>query len=122
MELFTVQLARWREANQRGIEVVNTTVKSGMPIFAPSKDIVYGVKYHGMSTDEYRHEYLRLMNQSYFQNQQAWEEFLLFRRDSRIALACYCTPGEFCHRHLLAPMIQKVATHYQIPTVFYGEL
>ena len=123
MDIFTCSLSQWRVANAHGIEVVNTTQKSGLPIFAPSKHIVWGHKYYGMSDSEYRSQYVQQMNQSYFQNRQAWEEFLMFHRDGRIALACYCNKdAEFCHRFLLAPMLMKLAQHHHIPVAYYGEI
>lgn len=122
MDVFTAQMAQWRTVTQHGIEMVNTTFKSGLPLFAPTQQLVYGYKYHGMSEDEYRSRYLAMMNQSFFSHQQQWEEFLMFHQNGRIALACYCGPGEFCHRHLLAPLLGKVCRHYNVPYTYFGEL
>ena len=55
IELYTVQLARWRLAQSKNIVVVDTTVKSapksGYGFLAPSWDIVMGVK-SGEITEE----------------------------------------------------------------------
>lgn len=38
MELFTTTLGRWRLLKDRNIEMIDTTVKSGEPAFAPSRN------------------------------------------------------------------------------------
>ena len=122
MDVFTVQLGQWRKAVDHGILIINTTMKSGDPLFAPSKDIVYGSKYYGMSPEEYTQRYIQEMNNSYRNNPVRWEEFMLYHADKRVALACYCRPGKFCHRHILVKMLDKVCRHYTIPFQYFGEL
>lgn len=122
MDVFTTQLAQWRTVVGLGVEVVNITAKSGLQIFAPTIELVNASKYRGMEPTEYRQHYLQLMNWSYRNERVRWEEFLMYHQNNRIALACYCGAGEFCHRHLLVPLLGKVAAHYNIPFQYHGEI
>lgn len=122
MDLFTIQLSNWRTAIARGIAVVGTTYKGDYPHFAPQGPMVWALKDGRISEDEYTHLYRQLMNQSVQQNSVAWDEFLLHFHDRQVAVGCYCGPGEFCHRHLLVPMLGKYAQWRGVPLTYYGEL
>lgn len=119
MELYTIQLAKWRIAKKMGIPIVDTTVKSGESCFAPSWDIVQGVKkglitpeeytvaYHAITRDQYRrdpHRYLELINLD------------------KVAVMCYCPSGKFCHRHLMVGIFEKLCARYDVSFVYRGEI
>lgn len=120
IELMTIQVGRWRLARDRKVEFVDTTVKSGIKIFAPTWDMVLGHKNGTVSDEEYTREYRRMMIESWKAHRPEWEAFL--RRDGVQAIACYCKPGLFCHRLLLKDIFEELCKKLQIPFEFYGEL
>lgn len=119
MKLWTTQMAKWRTAKERNIVFIDTTVKSGDKVFAPTWEIVMSVKSGQISEDTYTQEYLRLMRASYRTHLDRWLEVCQM---DEVAIACYCTHGKFCHRHLLADMLSHVCTRYAIPFQLQGEL
>ena len=118
MNLYTIQLAKYRKLPD-GVELIDTTFKSGNPIFAPSKEIVYGIKYQGMSEQEYTEHYYQQMRQSIQNNTDQW--LALFKKES-IAIACYCGSDKFCHRFLLKDILLKVAYKRNYPINYLGEI
>lgn len=122
MDVFTIQLSNWRTAVDRGIRVVNATMKANHPYFAPLNHMVWGVKDGRISECDYTRMYRDLMTRSVQENQIGWDEFLLQYHDQQVAIGCFCGPGEFCHRHLLIPMLAKYAAWRGIPFTYYGEL
>ena len=118
MELYTIQLAKWRSCPS-DIELIDTTVKSGELIFAPSKDIVNGIKYKGLSEEDYIKEYYRLMRISFKNNKERWLEVL---SKDKIAIACYCRKDKFCHRFLLKDIFLKIGLKHHIDIEYSGEL
>lgn len=119
MELWTIQLANYRLAKQLDIPLIDTTVKSGESTFAPSWDIVTGVKSGKIIEEQYTQEYTQLMRSSFVRNPSRWIEVCLM---PKVAVSCYCSPGKFCHRHLLAEMFEKICTIRGIPFELKGEL
>lgn len=122
MDVFTVQISNWRVATERGVLVINSTVRAKHPLFAPTWDMVMGHKQGSVSDDEYRREYYALLDHRLHANVVPWQEFFMFNQGRQIALGCYCTPGDFCHRHLLVPMLGKLATHWKLPYAYFGEI
>lgn len=120
MEVFTIQLAQRRVAYARNITVIDTTVKTGDPIFAPTWDIVMGHKRGEINDEEYRSQYMWLMSQSWQANPDKWQ--LMLHRTDPVALGCYCQPGVFCHRHLLNQLLNHLCRRQGIPYLYYGEL
>jgi uncharacterized protein YeaO (DUF488 family) len=119
MQLWTIQMARWRLAQAQGIHFIDTTVKSGNPAFAPTWDIVLASKSGQMSPQEYTQRYLELMRQSLRHNPAPWEQL---QQQEKIALACYCPAGQFCHRLVLAAALTKYLQSKGIAVDARGEL
>ena len=119
MELWTIQMAQWRTARDLGIPFLDTTVKSGDKVFAPTWDIVMGVKNGSVSEAAYTEEYRRLMRVSYRSHQPRWLELCNM---SVVAISCYCPDGCFCHRYLLAGYLEDVCSRHEIPFILKGEL
>ena len=71
MELYTIQIAKWRHCPS-DVELIDTTMKSGASFLAPSKEIVYGVKYQGLSEEEYTKAYYQQMRVSYPTYPEKW--------------------------------------------------
>lgn len=119
MLLQTTQMAKWKQIQTlEGVTFLDSTVKTGVPIFAPTWAIVLGVKNGTITEDEYTLEYTRLMRQSYLDHTHAW---LTMCRNPHVIVACYCPAGKFCHRHLLAKMFQSVCIKHNIDYRYGGE-
>lgn len=115
----SVQLAKWRKLKAANIKLLDTTVKSGDPIFAPSWDIVLAVKRGEITEEQYTERYIELMRKSYFANREKWHSVM--KDEEEVAIACYCTPGKFCHRHLLIDIFKKLCEKHNIPFEYRGE-
>lgn len=102
----TIQMAQYRKAKALNVELIDTTVKSGNPIFAPTWEMVKAWKSGNLSKEEYSRQYGVLMFDSFKEHRLAWLD--IFKKES-VALACYCRAGDFCHRHLLKSYFEKIA-------------
>ncbi|MCL6477087.1 MAG: hypothetical protein K6T65_01600 [Peptococcaceae bacterium] len=103
LKVFTAQYG------YRGKDRLDITVKSGDKTFAPTWDIVMAYKAGKITQEEYTAMYYALMRQSYRKNRQRWEEVLSM---DRVVLVCFCRAGDFCHRLLLAQVLQKLGAEY----------
>lgn len=120
MRLMTIQVGKWRLAKSHDIFFLDTTVKSGYSLFAPTWDMVMGIKNGTMSEEEYSKLYRDKLIQSWMSKREDWMKFL--NDDTPTALACYCKPGEFCHRILLKDFLQQLCKQLNIPFEYFGEL
>jgi len=93
----------------KGPDRLDITVKSGDRAFAPTWDMVMGHKRGEISDAQYTAMYLSMMRRSYHDNKVSWQE--LVARDS-VTLVCFCRPGAFCHRVLLAEILVKLGATY----------
>ena len=119
MEVYTIQMAQWRKAKERGIQLLDTTVKSGDKVFAPAWGMVEAVKSGRISEEEYSLDYRRMMMMSLKNNASRWKEVI---RGEPVAIACYCGYGLFCHRHLLVQYFDEICTSRGIPFEYKGEI
>lgn len=120
MELATIQIGRWKLARDRQFQLIDTTVKSGHDIFAPTWHMVMSHKDGTLSDEGYTREYQQRMYESMRQNGDQWMQYV--HSDTPMALGCYCKPGAFCHRHLLVKLFERICLKHQIPFLYYGEL
>jgi len=77
------------------------------------------VKSGVISEAAYTEVYHELMRQSFLKNKDEW--LALLSKD-KIAIACYCKAGKFCHRHLLVEYLIAVCKAYKIPYTLGGEV
>lgn len=119
MKLFTVQLAKHRQVAALGVKLIDTTVKSGRFYLAPTWDMVLGYKRGELSVDEYTRKYTEHMQLQYRLYRPEWEEVIAL---PEFAIACYCAPGVFCHRHLLKNIFEKICTNRSLPFQYAGEI
>lgn len=123
IELWTIQLAQWRKAKALGIELIDITVRSGTPVFAPSWEMVRKVKGANDGNKEaeaiYTKEYLELMRKSWRTNRSEWLSLL---SKPKVAIACFCSDGTFCHRYLLVEYLRLAAVKLDIEFTYMGEL
>lgn len=94
---------------QKGKKYLDITVKSGDKTFAPTWKMVMGLKNGEITREQYIEEYTEMMRKSYKENRDRWEEVLGL---DEVVLACYCKPDQFCHRVLLAKMMEKCGAEY----------
>jgi len=119
IKIWTIQIAQWRIADKLGIPLLDTTYKSGDPVFAPPKQLVLDIKADVITQETYTAAYLQHMRQSWMVNQERWLEVLSM---TEVAVACYCGPDKFCHRHLLVNMFQKACHNRGIEAQLMGEI
>ena len=43
-------------------------------------------------------------------------------KQEHFAIACFCTPGDFCHRHILAKMFEAVGKTEGVEVELMGEI
>ena len=106
----------------KGPDKLDITVKSGDQVFAPTWRMVREYKAGKLSEEDYRLEYLKLMRVSFWNNQDRWLEVLQM---PEVTLVCYCPAKNgklpFCHRYLLAEILEAVAKHQGIEVEVCGE-
>lgn len=119
MRVWTIQLAKWRMLTRTEVHLVDTTVKSGIKELAPSWDLLtrYRMDPVGMEAT-YRKEFAELMSRSQEEHPEVWDSLL---RMETVALACYCRPGKFCHRHLLTEMLVEYGRKRDVEVKLMGE-
>ncbi len=66
-------------------------------------------RFRPISNEEYTEKYLELLRQRYSKNKDRWHRFLREHETETVRLACYCADGKFCHRHIAAEVLTKVA-------------
>lgn len=119
MDLFTAQMSKWRQLKAANIELIDTTVKTGEATWRPTWDMVMASKSGELSNEDYTRLYLEMMRESYRANPAEWDRLLLSTGPK--AIACYCAPGHFCHRHILKDILEKICISRNIPFSYYGE-
>jgi uncharacterized protein YeaO (DUF488 family) len=121
IEIFTVQVARWRLVRELGIHFLDVTAKSGNPAFAPHFEDVMHYKHHEMPWDEFVRIYHQRMRQSRRDSPEEWEK--LKDLPEKVAVACYCAPDQpRCHRHLFKHLLADYLKDNQIEVIMHGEI
>lgn len=93
----------------RGEDRLDTTVKTSDGLFAPTWDIVMGIKNKKITEEEYRKQYLQLLRKSYTTKKEQWKEILA---KESVTFVCFCKKGDFCHRLILAEIFQRLGAKY----------
>lgn len=119
VELYTIQNSNWRLASELGVSFIDTSVKSGRKEFAPTWSMVLAYKDGRLSERAYETIYRARMARSQDANESAWEELYGL---SRVAIGCYCTPGKFCHRHILADILENNLIERGVHVINMGEI
>ena len=96
--------------NYKGIDRYDITV-AAKNIFSPTWTMVEKYRACG-NEDEYTKLYETMMRKSYSKHLQFWEEMVKMCTRHNITLVCYCKPGDFCHRVLLAGFLVKCGAKY----------
>ena len=111
MKIATTQLFSQHAASLQanGYLVLDVTVKSGDKVFAPTWKMVKGYLNSSMTEEEYTNLYHGMMRDSFVKNSARWKQICQYEK---VALACYCKPGDFCHRHLLKQYVAAAAKKF----------
>jgi uncharacterized protein YeaO (DUF488 family) len=100
MDVWTGNIGRYT-----GSDALDITVKSGDRVFAPTWDMVMSFKEGRISEVLYAEMYRDLMVTSHRMHRARWDSVLAMQE---VTLLCYCRPGAFCHRRLLAGFLAKL--------------
>ena len=119
IHVWTIQMGKWRVAKEKDIHLLDTTAKSGIYAFAPDFGVVMAYKAGQVSEVQYTDIYYARMRKSYRENRDKWD---MLKEYPRLAVACYCKPGVFCHRHLFVDIIGKIFEADKVTMVLEGEL
>jgi ribA/ribD-fused uncharacterized protein len=102
--VYTGQVGRYRAAD--GLDITLKSSRGLGRTFAPPQwDMVRGVQRGTVSEAQYREWYLEVLRASFRTRQAAWQHVL---QQPQVVLLCYCRPGEFCHRQILAEVLGKL--------------
>ena len=91
-----------------GADKMDITIKGDSP-FGPTWTMVRGVKDYSMTEKEYTELYYELMRTLYTEKKHLFEEVC---SKETVTFCCYCRPGSFCHRYMLADMFVKLGCTY----------
>jgi hypothetical protein len=119
IHIWTIQIGQWRLAKTQNIFLLDTTAKTGHRAFAPLMTNVMKYKRKELSEEQYTALYLSKMEQSQEDNPRAWASL---KHHPRIAFACYCKAGDFCHRHLFTELAAEYLEKSGCSVVRAGEL
>lgn len=119
IEIWTVQLARWRLVRQLGLALLDITVKSGVKAFAPDWEFLMAYKRGEIDQAEYTRLYLERMEESKRRFPKTWEGLATH---PKVALACYCQAGAFCHRLLFRDLMEQHLKDQGLDVTLQGEL
>lgn len=117
--IFTVQMGMWRYPRDLRIPLIDITAKSGIQAFAPHWDDLMTYKRGGMSNQEYSHRYYDKVIPTLRTHPEEWKKI---KEHKTFALACYCKPGNFCHRYLFGMLAVNYLQSLGETVEFQGEL
>jgi uncharacterized protein YeaO (DUF488 family) len=104
--MLRVYTAQYKYSGENRIDI---TAKSGLKMFAPDWQDVIDVKAKKITEEEYTKRYYEKMRVSYKNHRAEWDWFLT---QKSVVLVCFCKPGTFCHRYLLADILVKLGAEY----------
>lgn len=117
--IWTMGIQQWRYAKTLDIPMYDITVKSGIKAFAPNWDFLMAYKNGEIGIAEYTRYYHQKVIGSINDNLPLWDQFL---NEPKIILACYCKPGDFCHRYLLTNLLVHYLQDKGRSVTYQGEL
>lgn len=106
MKLWTAQY------RYSGPDRLDVTAKGQDPlgrIFAPTWDMVNGVKSGKMSEKEYTDKYKEMMANSIIASSESWLKLL---REDELTVVCFCPVNTFCHRYILSDILCSLGAEY----------
>lgn len=119
MKFYTTTVYSWRKIKKLDIPFLDTTVKTGNKLFAPTWPLLTKYQNGFITDEEYTKCYYELMRESYVNNKEEWGK--LFEHET-LAIACYCKAGAFCHRLLLKDILLAIAKSKGGDIEYLGEI
>lgn len=119
VQIWTLQLSKWRAARDAGIDTLDVTAKSGIGAFAPEMTNVMAYKRGELTEEDYTVRYLERMEMTRREAPQIWEKLKDYRR---VAVMCYCRRDHFCHRHPFSNLMKNYLEEHGIAAELNGEL
>lgn len=119
VQIWTMQMARRHQAKAEDIHLLDITVMTGIGAFAPDKRALWRYKYNEIDSIEYTRLYIERMQWSQKEFPEVWDKL---DQHERVAVACYCRAGDFCHRHLFVPLMENTIKAKGGESVYMGEL
>jgi len=113
MDIYTAQY-RYNGPDRLDITVSKRNNTWGRA-FAPTRDIVMGHKNGTLSDKGYTEQYHAMMNTSIKLNVVNWHHLLTLKR---VTFVCFCPPDKFCHRVILANIVQVLSPDNK----YHGEI
>lgn len=110
LQVYTSTVWGYSPPDNHGTDKLDITVKTGSTVFQPTWEMVIGFKNGSWNEDQYTRQYLALMRKKWRTHREVWD---LLLSKKRIVLCCYCKPGDFCHRLLLAELLVKCGAEYK---------
>jgi len=119
LDIYTCRVQDHHRLKRLGIAWLDTTVKTGTSIYAPTWTMVQQWKAKQITDREYTVQYIQRMQKSFNHHSDQW---LADLDSDRLILGCFCPPNTFCHRRLLAQMFVRVARAYtDTDATYHGE-
>jgi hypothetical protein len=118
MQVYTVQLAQWRQVPE-DVKLLDTTARTGTSPFAPDWSIVKGIKNGSLTEGQYTNKYYGMLSLLLIKQPEVYEE--VFQHD-KVAIACMCPEGKFCHRLLLKNFLLSLGKATGKEIKFAGEI
>lgn len=119
MDVYTIQLGKGSLALDENIPVVDTSVESGRPEFAPTWRMILDLRAGSMNQQEFIQAYYSLMETSQQQNPMAWHDLL---KNESIAIGGQVMAGGFCQRHLFVNVLEQYAIAHGTTFSRMGEI
>lgn len=101
------------------VDMLDVTVKTGDIAFAPTWDMVMGIKSGKYTELDYTRAYKALMQMKQVKYRDRWLDLL---GSGSVTLACYCGSGAFCHRLLLVESLQAFGNMNEVEVISCGEV
>ena len=111
LELVTFKIGSQHEKDlyEQGYAVWKITAKDNPAHpFSPTWKLVNAYRRGEIDEHLYTANYYRLLHNRWPEVEKVIRRML--KDDKKIALGCYCKPGEFCHRRIVAELILASAT------------
>ena len=89
---------------------LDITIKTGLKMFAPTWEMVMDFKNCKINEEEYTKLYYEKMRKSYKMYEDTWQWLL---KQPKVVLVCFCKKDVFCHRYLLAEILEKLGAIYR---------
>ena len=103
--MFEIYTAQYRYRNHDRFDITVKSSYGHAKKFAPTWDMVMGIKNNTMSQEEYTKQYKQILNN--LDIKWVKEYIVSVGAYGGITLVCFCPKGSFCHRYILAEWLEQ---------------